>query len=262
MNTAACIVERTYGVELNVVHGGTKFHGTTKTIENREKYLRSRLKPAFRGTGMHGGFSLHRTEQGATIRHSFCVGGQMLFGSNDVFGANVSLPDQPLDGLEGIFGSLGDALGAYSGRFLPSSIAARLHEVQFRAKCISWWPRPSDMTLEEAQLPVICRDAEGQRSPFQPECFGWLNYWSSDVCKYVSFPYNASSNDRLHCRRTPTNAWLVRLGDEPLQPVDEHMKLLREMYTAFPKVGERYFDTASEQAGQDLADNPARSSFQ
>jgi hypothetical protein len=61
------------------------------------------------------------------------------------------------------------------------------------------------------------------------------------VCEYVGFPRRLAGSPILDlCYRTPRDAWIVKLSEQPLEPKNEsHTNLVREMYERFPNVGVR-----------------------
>ncbi|NOK13752.1 DUF5953 family protein [Corallococcus exercitus] len=78
-------------------------------------------------------------------------------------------------------------------------------------------------------------------SPEIPHRLGWLNYWSAPSAQALGFPDPSRDADLLsRARRTPTNGWIVRLTDAPLD-LDKpaHLDTLLKAYERFPKIGGR-----------------------
>jgi hypothetical protein len=94
---------------------------------------------------------------------------------------------------------------------------------------------------EEERLPPLRESLYTGLAALQPHHFGWLNYWSQEVCAHVGFPERAERTSILeHSYRTPGGAWLVKLGSVPFEERNaDHLKLLCAAYEAFPHVGNR-----------------------
>lgn len=93
-------------------------------------------------------------------------------------------------------------------------------------------PHFSDVT----GLPYRIPDA-----PEQPMQLWWLNYWSERACAYLGFPDPIRDEPLLaHSYRTPSGAWLVKLGTEPIDlERPEHLAMLADAYERFPNIGIR-----------------------
>ena len=80
-----------------------------------------------------------------------------------------------------------------------------------------------------------------QERPRQPGWLGWLNYWSPEVADHLGFPDPAIDGELLrHAHRTPAGAWLVKLGDTPLDASNpDHLAWLARLYARFPRLGAR-----------------------
>jgi len=243
MEAACRVIETEFGVSLHTAISGTKYHCNEKAVKNRLRYFKQRLKTRTRPFSLFGHQTHTHLDRASNKCEHYGIGG-VIYWNFGLFTANVEYPDQPDVVHERIFASLGDALGAHSSQYLPCSVAARLraaHFYTFIGDKVLFNELP-DKTPEEAQLPLICDSHyDGLEHPLQPLHFGWLNYWSPDVCKYVGFPERLRGHTVLkHCYTTPRGAWIVKLGHEPFESSNPmQMELLREMYDLFPLVGVR-----------------------
>lgn len=237
-------VETLFGVALAKAHAGTKHHGTIKEVPDLARYLKGRLKTKSRWMSLFHGRGLQRIE--GTVRNvdHHLVGGSMYLGL-PAFAASVMYPDAPPSRHEEVLVKAGDAFGAFSATYSPFETWRRFELAHW---CFGFPGPPfnihamSDRTRAEEQLPLIRNCAYGGlEHVLQPHHFGWLNYWSADVCEYVGFPRRLAGSPILDlCYRTPRGAWIVKLSEQPLEPKNDwHTNLVREMYERFPSVGVR-----------------------
>jgi len=233
-----------FGIRLDRATSGTKFHVTEKNVHNRRKFFASRLGTKNRWFSLFSGTGFRRTATGLENVDYVNVGGNMYYGGS-LYRIGLTIPDQTIDTYEKLLLSLGDALHAQTAQFSPNAVAERLRLAHWCTVLSSVMRNTlADKSREEETLPDICESAYADLVPFQPHHFGWLNYWSQEVCAYIGFPANADGLGVLNCSyQTPAGAWIVKLGANPPRDRDAgYVELLREMYVRFPRVGIRLTD--------------------
>ncbi len=252
--------ESLFGVRLERATSGTKHNVTEKEISNRLKFFEGRLKTSNRWFSLFSGNGFRRTTGSFENVDYFSLGGNVYFGEL-LYRVSFTLPPQSLGTHEQLLVKLGDALQAQSAQFIPSNVAERLRLAHWCTVFGTSVMRNTleDKTKEEENLPVICESTYAGLYPLQPHHFGWLNYWSQDVCAYVGFPANAQGLEILqHSYQTPRGAWIVKLGAEPLEARNAaHVRLLREMYERFPSVGVR-LKSGTDAQPRAAADGPEK----
>src|SRR5258708_21305908 len=257
MEAGCAAIESMFEIRLDRATSGTKFHVTKKEIHDRRKFFASRLKTRNRWFSLFSGTGMRRTVTGWENVDYFCIGGSMYYGGQ-LYGISFTIPDQTVDTYEKLLLSLGDALHAQTAQFSPNAVAERLRLAHWCTVLSSAMRNTlADKSREEVTLPDICESTYAGLASFQPHHFGWLNYWSQEVCAYTGFPANADGLGILDCSyQTPTGAWIVKLGANPPQERDAgYVELLREMYVRFPRVGVRLTD-AQPVAPADGPQNP------
>lgn len=243
MEAACRVMESEFGISLQTERSETKSHLTSTPLSDRLRYFKQRLRTKTRPVSIFCAKRPDETHGDQTNVERYSFGG-VIYANFGLFAACVDYPDQPDNVHERVFAALGDALGAHTAQYLPLAAEARLRAAH---ACVViedkiHFENLVDKTREEAALPWV-RDCHysGLTHPLQPSRFGWLNYWSADVCKYVAFPERLGEHPLMeHCYQTQRGAWVVKLGNAPFEPANPgQMVLLREMYDRFPLVGVR-----------------------
>jgi len=243
MEAACHAFESCQKIALQKAHTGTKNNATTAEIDNRARFFRDKLKTKTRWFSLYSGKGLTHVGNSFVNESYYNIGGAM-YGSGSAYAVSVLLPDQSHEQHEKLLVSIGDALEAHSSEYTPGPVAERLHAVQFRSPLgcsASAFGILSDLTAEEASLPWIRQSLYEGLQECQPHSFGWVNYWSQQVCTYVNFPEMAKGLPMLGLSyQTPRGAWLVKLTEAPFEARNAvHIRALHSAYEAFPKVGIR-----------------------
>jgi hypothetical protein len=237
------VAEALLGVPFAKAHAGTKHNATEKDVPDLARYLKGRLKTKTRPFSLFHGRGWRKIDGTFRNLDYYTVGGSM-YADLPLFSLAITYPDAPASKHEEMLVKAGDAFGAHTGTYTPLDTWSRwrlAHSCFALGTQLLIHDMP-DRTPAEEQLPLI-RDCTygGFEHVLQPQAFGWINYWSAEVCEYVGFPERlAGSPVRDLCYRTPRGAWIVKLSEQPLEPANEaHTNLLREMYERFPRVGVR-----------------------
>jgi len=234
--------ESVLGVTLTLANGGTKFHATIKPVPDRRKFLLQRLKTKnrwFSLTNREGGF--RRTPNSLENVDRYGVGGDMYFGG-ELYGLHIQTPPLPTETAEKLLVAVGDAFEIDSAQWTPERASRRLRLAHW---CIRFddreHPHPlEDRTQAEANLPRIYESTYAGLSSGQPHHFGWLNYWSENVCRVQDLAGRADKARFHQSYRTPRGAQLIKLRDRPPAEIDDDfVERLRVAYAAFPGVGVR-----------------------
>ncbi len=227
-------------VSISLSHSGTKFHPTTRPIGDRSRFFKRRLSTKGRWFSLtSGGRWSNDLERVRNIDvHTF--GGDMTYGG-ELFGAHLRTPELPKDLCEKLLVAVGDAMEIESGQYSPASLSWHLRNVhwctQFDEKVLM---NTTECTAAEARLPIV-REGVFATPRRRPHHFGWLNYWSAEVCAAHDYPRRAQGSEMLkHSYRTPRGAWLIKLtAQAPTTGDDEYVERLREAYERFPEVANR-----------------------
>jgi hypothetical protein len=248
MEAACRVLETRFGIHLDKADSGTKNHMTKKDVPDRQQYFKKCLKTKNRWFSL---FNVPPKREVASVTASsgfnmrpghFAVGGKMYL-DGATFSFSAFCPELPVERIEQLLVSMGDALEAHSSQYSPRAVIWRQRLAHwctvFGSKVVTH--DLPDRTPEELRLPRIKESPYSGLQPLQPHHLGWINYWSEEVCSYVGFPENAAGTAILeHCYRTPRGAWIVKLAAEPFKLGDPaQSELLREFYERFPRVGVR-----------------------
>ena len=236
------VFESTFGVSLAQAHSGTKSHATTKPVSDRRKFFAQRLKTKSRGFSLFTGRGFERTPDGLRNVDYFMYAGRR-YAHDGLFSLILMAPAFSNETAETLLVAIGDAAGVVSAQYSPEAVARRLRLAHWCIKVGDHAHRHplQDRTPAESCLPVLRESTYDGLTPRLPHHFGWLNYWSQEVCETVGFPERAKGCAWLeHCRATPRGAWLIKLGAHAPPPGDDAFaETLRDAYDRFPSVGYR-----------------------
>lgn len=266
---AACRVVETwlpYGLLLRQTE-------SRKPVPVRERYLKQKMKTVGRlvrlDNGRNGG--LRRDVHHQTIDPRYV---QLASKRNEpslkTFGIRVSFQPESWRQCEELLIEMAEATGAYFGWVENSGLLktytysyAKSGHAQFTLDHIADQRASAEQALDFAARIDGMLSALGRKlphfseitglpyripdAPEQPMQLWWLNYWSERACKYLGFPDPARDEPLLaHSYQTPSGAWLVKLGAEPVDlERPEHLAMLADAYERFPNIGLRALESAT-----------------
>lgn len=233
--------EKTLGVSLRRAHSGSKGHPTRKDVPDLEEFFADRLRTRNRAFSLFSGDGLRRTERGMENLDYYNFSGK-LYTEESLYSVSILTP--PLDGAtaEKLLVALGDALEIQSAQYSPEASARRLRLAHWCTKLGEHVIRHPLVDRSEAEetLPVICESTFDGLAPRQPHHFGWLNYWSAEVCAEMKFASRIAAPWLSDSYLTPRGGRILKLGAEaPEAEDDSFARRLQGAYADFPRVARR-----------------------
>jgi hypothetical protein len=233
--------ESTLGVSLNRAHSGSKARPTIKDVPDLREFFEGRLRTRNRWFSLFSGNGLHRKDRGFVNLDYYNFGGK-LYGDESLFSILLMTPPLTPDMAEKLLVALGDALEIQAAQYTPDAAARRLRLAHWCVKLGHNVIRHPlvDRNEAEGQLPVICESTYDGLAPRQPHHFGWLNYWSPEVCAEMKFASRIHAPWISDSYLTPRGGRLFKLGAKaPLAEDDTFTRRLQGAYADFPKVARR-----------------------
>jgi hypothetical protein len=196
-------------------------------LTDRPKYLRAKLKTRTRW------FSLSNGKAHVGCGDDMRDEGLLSLGGGG-YSVSALFPQCPYEVCEALIVALGDALEAHFAQWSPWYTFLWLRHVQW-----GHWTSHG-LELPPHSLPRLAYQ-DIALAEERPDILGWLNYWSPRACESLGFAEVQLDQRFASCSyRTPTGAWLVKLGLEPLDyRLAEHRQMLAAAYEQFPLVGVR-----------------------
>jgi hypothetical protein len=237
MEAACQVLEKAFPGEALSMANSQREGQPPTALTSRRQLLQKALKTKRRWVSIFNGkYLVGRGNTGLSDQGFITIGGAMRGGAPDHFTVHTIHPERSWDFNEQLLVALGDALHAFTGALTPSKTVRRLRTIQFghgSAEDLGW--------LKSSLPRLRSCSYGGLRASEQPESLGWLNYWSASTCRYLGFPDEGRDRVLLdHSYQTPSGAWLVKLGSEPLELENpRHLALLEWSYARFPNLGVR-----------------------
>lgn len=235
---AACeVIEKAFPGDALLTANSQREGQRPTMLASRREFFGKALKTKRRWVSLFNGKHLRgRVDTGLTDEGFITIGGALRGGAPDHYTVHTIHPDSRWDFNEKLLVALGDALQAYTGALSPTETFLKLRVIQFRLG-----PLADEMAMKTSLPRLRLCSYGGLHASEQPDLLGWLNYWSESTCRYLGFP--DQERDRVlleHSYRSPTGAWLVKLGAEPLDIENpRHLELMEWTYTRFPRLGVR-----------------------